>query len=266
LEYNKGDNQRKTFWILVFIPVLLLFFINCSRNKNEIDADEIIYECTVDIDTIDFTFGIDYDNPEKYLIPGEQSNLSDENFEKIKNAIGTINSDIQGILKVCNWINQHFTFENAGGNMAGKNTVDELFTAKTFYGCHSLALIISSILRKYGIPAVMIETADIQWAYEYRTGSIEYFAGHVMSEVFLNNQWILLDNNCTYVLEYEHKNPFVPVINPNEKGMFVFAKGTDIWDYRNNNDSYTYDKLIDFSKNLVCYEELFYTVDYTWKN
>ncbi len=49
--------------------------------------------------------------------------------------------------------------------MIGENTVDELFEIKTFYGCHSLALIISSSLRELGFASIMIETADIDWAY-----------------------------------------------------------------------------------------------------
>jgi len=36
-------------------------------------------------------------------------------------------------LEVCQWINQNCEFEDAGGAMAGKNTVDEFYEIKTFY-------------------------------------------------------------------------------------------------------------------------------------
>lgn len=250
----------------IFRKIISLFIISqlliCCDLGDLFDT----YDCNVDIDTLDFTFGIDYSHPEVYLIPGEESSLSAENFEAVTTAVGNSVDDINDVLQVCHWINQNFTFENAGGNMAGVNTVDELFQIRTFYGCHSLALIISSVLRKYGVPAVMIETADIQWAYDYRDGAVDYFKGHVMSEIYLNDKWILLDNNCTYVDEYEYDNPYISVQNPAEKGLFVFAKGVDIWDYRNGNDNFTYDMMIDFSSNLTCYDELFNTVNYTWKN
>ena len=221
-------------------------------------------KCSFNADTIDFTYGIDYDHPEKYLVPGEQSDLSANNLEIIRNAIGTPITDIVGILDVCHCINQNFTFEDAGGAMAGVNTVDELFNARTFYGCHSLALIISSVLREFGIPAVMIETADVKWGFEYRAGDVDYFSGHVMSEVYINNKWILLDNNCTYVDDYDYTNPYISVMSPNQGDLFVFAKGVDIWDYRGDDDSFTQDKLLDFSYNIHCYEYLFYTAHYVW--
>jgi hypothetical protein len=250
---------RISYKISVGFVFLVLFIITCNKDKNE-DP----FECNFNIDTLDFTFGIDYDNPENYLIPGEQSDLSEEYSELLSNDIDTPVTDIEGVLQVCHWINRNFTFEDAGGNMAGVNSVDELFEIKTFYGCHSLALLISSVLREYGIPAVMIETADIQWAYDYKEGSVDYFRGHVMSEVYINNTWILLDNNCTYVSDYDPGNPYIPVMNPNEKGLFVFAKGVDIWDYRGNNSSFTHDKMTDFSNNIYCYEDLFYTTNYKW--
>ena len=247
-----------------FLISLIIFHIS-SCNKDD-DLTALPYECKYDIDTIDFTYGIDYANPDKYLIPGEQSDLSTKNLEQVRSAIGTPNADIDGVLKVCHWVNQKFNFENAGGNMAGVNTVDELFEIKTFYGCHSQALIISSILREFGIPTIMIETADVQWAYDYRSGNIEHFAGHVLSEVYINNQWILFDNNCTYVMEYDNTNPYISSMNLSEKGLFVFAKGIDIWDYRGTDMSFTYEQLINFSNNLNCYEDLFYTVNYKWNN
>ena len=117
--------------------------------------------------------------------------------------------------------------------MAGNNTVDELFEIKNFYGCHSQALIISSILREFGFPVVMIETASVQWGYDYHAGAIEYFAGHVMSEIYVDNKWILLDNNCTYVEEYDNNNPFISSISQQDD-YFVFAKGVDIWVSSNN--------------------------------
>lgn len=221
-------------------------------------------ECSFSTDTLDFTFGIDYDHPEKYLVPGEESDLSTENFEMVQDAIGTPSADIDGIMNVCHWINQNFTFINAGGTMAGVNTVDELFAIKTFYGCHSLALIISSVLREFGFPAVMIETVDVQWGYDYRSGSVEYFSGHVMSEIYVNNKWILLDNNCTYVEGYDYTNPYISVMNSSNGGLFVFAKGIDIWDYNDKSDSFTNEKMEYFSYYINCFEDLFYTVNYKW--
>ncbi len=251
----------KAVRILILPTILQLFLVMCSTDK-EAETDR---ECHIDIATIDFTFGIDYNDLEKYLIPGEESDLKDIYLEEIRVAVGTPEDTIDDVLKVCQWINQHFQFENAGGAMAGKNTVDELYEIKTFYGCHSLALIISSVLREFGFPAVMIETADVLWGYNYNEGKTQNFSGHVMSEIFVENKWILLDNNGTYIEEYDCTNPFISKMYRPGAGYFVFAKGVDIWDYNGKDDSFTDNNMLFFSDNIYCFEEMFYTVSYDWK-
>ena len=251
----------KALRIPILLTILPLFLLECSTDK---DA-EIDKECHIDISIYDFTFGINYNDPGKYLIPGEQSNLNDIYKQEIQEAVGDPVDTIDYILELCHWINQHFEFEDAGGAMMGKNTVDELYEIKTFYGCHSLALIISSVLREFGFPAIMIETADVQWGYNYHDGSTQNFSGHVMSEILVENKWILLDNNGTYVEEYNYNNPFISKMYRPTAGYFVFAKGVDTWDYSDRDESFTHDHMIFFSENIYCYEEMFYTVQYDWK-
>ena len=241
------------FIILITIPLLLG---SCSKN----DVTDPIEECEIEIDSIDFTFGIEYASPEKYLIPGEESDLKDTYLEEIRNKVGTPENNIDDILSVCHWINQNFTFENAGGSMIGENTVDELYEIKTFYGCHSLSLIISSVLREFGFPTIMIETANIQWGYDYNSGDVQNFKGNVMSEIFVENKWTLLDNNCTYVEEYNPLNPFISAMNSPQDDYFVYAKGIDIWDYSGREDHFTQNSMVYFS------EEMFNTVNYNWSN
>lgn len=249
----------RTLLMIAFIPFLML---NCSKDLEK----EKSKDCTIDIETIDFSFGIDYSDTGKYLLPGEQSDINDTYLEEIKNEIGIPENNINDVVALCNWVNQKFTFENAGGNMIGKKNVNELYEIKTYYGCHSIALIISSILREFGFPAIMIETADVQWGYDYHNGTVEHFAGHVMSEIYVENNWILLDNDGTYVEEYDPMNPYIPELNEQLKGYFVFAKGVDTWVYTGKDDSYTHNQLIFFSDNIYCFEEMFYTISYNWSN
>ncbi len=257
IHWEDGNTLSTDHKILTYYKGDLLMFGFLKEEPNA---------CKIDPDTMDFTFGIDYDHPEKYLLSGEQSDLSEAYFAEVKSALGTPTANIAGVLRICHWVNQNFTFTNAGGAMIGKKTVDELFEIKTFYGCHSLALLISSILRSYGFPAIMIETADVQWGYDFNRGSTQSFAGHVMSEVYVQDTWILFDNNCTYVEDYEYMNPYISETNNAVKGYFVFAKGIDTWGYSNRDEEFTHDELIYFSDNIYCYEELFITVNYDWDN
>ena len=106
----------------------------------------------------------------------------------------------------------------------------------------------------------MIETAGVQWAYDYNAGIVQYFRGHVMSEIYMNDKWILLDNNCTYVEDYDYLNPFIPMMSSHPDDYFVFAKGVDIWDYSGHDESFTHDKMISFANNISCFEEMLNTV------
>jgi hypothetical protein len=214
------------------------------------------------MENYDYSYGIEYDNPALYLTPGTQSDLDDGYLEEIRSMTDTPEKNIPGIIIVCDWFNHNFTFTDAGGEMIGKKTVNELYESKTFYGCHSAALVISSVLREFGFPAVMIETASVEWAYDYYNNLIQWFGGHVMTEVFVSDKWILLDNNGAFVDDYDYMNPF---ISTNKKGLFIYTKGVDIWDYGVRDASDTHSMMINFANNIGCFEDTFNSVNYDWK-
>ncbi len=251
--------------LILIITIISLLSCKIDNNSN---VDEST--CNLNMENNDYSYGIKYNKPEKYLIPGEQSDLDHVYLEEIRNIIGTPTMNITGIGIICHWFNQNFTFINAGGSMVGKNNVDELYEIKTFYGCHTAALIISSILREFGFPAVMIETAAVGWAYDYNNNSNQGFVGHVMTEIYVSDKWILLDNNCTFVEDYDCMNPFISTTKKeypyNQQGLFTYAKGFDTWDYSGRDESFTHDKMIDFAENIGCFEDTFNSVNYDWRN
>ena len=64
---------KETYKTLLFITVFPLLMGSCSKDS-DIERSK---DCIIDIETIDFTFGIDYNNTNNYLVPGEQSDLND---------------------------------------------------------------------------------------------------------------------------------------------------------------------------------------------
>jgi len=239
---------------LVVICISAVLFC-CSCNKEEDPS------CSLDMDSFDYSFGIHYANPDLYLIPGEQSNLKDEYLEEIRLITGTPELTIEGMRKICDWFGSSFSFNNKGGDMIGKPTIDELYVSKTFYGCHSAALILTSVLREFGFPTVIIETASVEWAYDYIEKTATAFMGHVMTEVYVEEKWILLDNNnnCGMNLDYDPLNPHITSssqINYGAKGLFCYAKGKDTWDYGVRSESDTHKLMIGFADNLSCFEDL----------
>ena len=253
----------RNFILVIIITSLLSCKID--NNSNVVDSP-----CNLNMENYDYSYGIEYDKPGIYLIPGEQSDLDDEYLEEIRNIISTPEKNIASIKTICQWFNHNFTFTNAGGSMIGKKTVNELYESKTFYGCHSAALVISSVLREFGFPAIMIETASIGWAYDYYDNTSQGFVGHVMAEVYVSDKWILLDNDGTYVEDYNCMNPFISTTTKrypyNQQGLFVYAKGIDIWDYGVTEESDTHSMMINFANNIGCFEDTFNSVNYYWKN
>jgi len=248
-------------WIAIAVVLLLA----CKREQE----GDIIPDCDLDMEQYDFAFGIDYDQPEKYLIPGDMSEIDDTSWADIREEIKIDSLNLDGILTVCHWMNRNFRFENAGGANIGSYQVNDLIESRTFYGCHSAALLISSVLRKLGYPVVMIETASILWAYEFVAETNQGMAGHVMSEVYVDDRWILVDNNATCVPDYDCLNPFINTQSTdfyyNRDGLFVIAKGVDIWGYGVQSHEDTHDLMINFAHNLACFEGYFGSVEYRWR-
>ena len=136
---------KSIFSLLIF----LLITFSCKNTNNVLDNNKKDYPCNLNMENYDYSFGIEYDNRQLYLTPGTQSDLNNEYLEEIWRDIGTPEFSLPGILNVCDWFNYNFSFENAGGGMIGEKTVNELYESKTFFGCHSAALVISSILREF---------------------------------------------------------------------------------------------------------------------
>jgi hypothetical protein len=216
------------------------------------------------MDSIDLSFGIDHNQPGIYLTPGEQSRLDSIFLQEIVDRIGPPAHEIYFIRQLCDWINVFFTWENAGGAMIGEKNANELFEEGKLYGCHSAALLICSALRGFGFPAVMIETASISWGFAQYEGNADGMIGHVMNEIYVNDHWILLDNNGDYIDEYDPNNPYISTTNPPIKDLWVIAKGLDTWEYYEKTNADTHKLMMDFAENIYCYEPMFYTIDYEW--
>lgn len=229
-----------------------------------------VSRCERYLDLYDPTFGIDRTNPSDYLIPGAQSDLDSSYFQQVKNSLGEVAITVQGAKSVAYWVGQHFTFVNKGGSMIGVLTVDQHFEKMEFYGCHSQALIISSILRSYGFPSLLVETASVKWAKDYAIDPNTPFIGHVMTEVCIQGQWMLLDNNGAIVQVYEYDTPFIDtrtstLSQPAPEGLFAIGKGLDHWDYGVTGSWDTHELMVGYSMYDDCLESYTEDLDYLWE-
>ena len=240
---------------------LLLLLLSCSKDKND-HPDSV--GCQLDMEVFDLSFGINYSSPSDYLIPGNQSRLSDEHFQMVYEDIGEVSTTISGVKSLANWILQNFQWVNAGGNEIGQNTVDDLYDDRVIYGCHSVSLVQIGLLRAYGFPCAMVETASVRWIKDFNDGLAGGYVGHVMTEVYVEDRWILLENNGSVVYDYETMNPFISHDQLTD-GLLVYAKGKDTWDYGIFSESDTHIRMRETADHVDCFNEFIGSVDYKWE-
>lgn len=178
------------------------------------------------------TYGIDYEHPEKYLHPGTQTVLTDEQFAPIASELQLDQIDVAAIQKIYAWKQRAFTNEAAGGKYVGRNTITDILNTHVLTGCHDHGLVIAAILRKYGIPAVYVDTTGVEWALNYPE-QITSFQGHVFVEAFVHETWMLFDSTSgAYIPQYDPTNPLIPMKDSQQpKGYYVMFKGLDPADY-----------------------------------
>jgi len=176
---------------------------------------------------------IDYDSPELYLMSGTQSGLGTRLLSEIDAQIAVGGKDINSIGSVFRWKCDFFDDCADGGESIGKTTINELVEKRVLGGCHDHGLVLASVLRAYGFPAVMVDTAGIQWALDHQQGKRKGLNGHVFVEVFVEGRWILIcPTSGRYIKDYDPSSPVIPMTTPIEAaGYYALFKGLDPADY-----------------------------------
>lgn len=176
---------------------------------------------------------IDYSDPSKFVMSGPQSTFDAATAQSLRNQFGGPETQLQKLGAIYRWMSSTFQTVPGGGAEIGKTTVTSLLASKTFTGCHDWALMMTATARLMGIPAIMADSAGIQWAEDFRSGNVQAFSGHVFGEFFIEVGWIVVD--CTsgqFATGYDHSNLAIPATNPMEsKGYYVMFKGTDPQSY-----------------------------------
>jgi len=197
-------------------------------------------------------YDIDYSNPELYLKSGNQSTLNEKYSSEINTQLSIENVDMEALAEIFRWKNGYFDSYAGGGILIGQTTINQLMEVKELSGCHDHGLVLASIYRHFGFPTIMVDTAGIQWAYDYVEGH-SGFLGHVFVEVYVNNNWILIDSTSgEYVEDYDPCNPVIPMTNSMEsKGYFVLLKGLDPEEYGiTSQGDFLGEKMIEFALNV----------------
>ena len=214
-------------------------------------------------------FGIDYANPDQYLEPGEQTNISSP---EVVDPLRSDEKSISHLQRIFQWLKKEFEPYSAGGNTIGVVTTDQLLEEGRLGGCNDHGLVYVAVARELGYPAVLVITNSIAWMELYQMGEAEQYVGHVFVEVYLDGRWVLIDStNGWYVEEgYGPSNPVIPlqgsIAGSSEEvfGFYVTNKGIDQWDMgiRSRSDRYV---TMEEVASLIALESLEYPT-YTFES
>ena len=117
-------------------------------------------------------FKIDYNNSQKYISQGEQTQFifNDQDLLKFKNQIGEIKTD-RDLFKIIDFIHSNKQGKvDQQDERKFKRTAKEVFESKAYTGCTDFSIVFATIVRQLGIPAICVEAADCDWIEEVRNG------------------------------------------------------------------------------------------------
>lgn len=218
----EGGSMKEKRSIILFLVtiVLIVVFSNYSGSQEAVKKGSNPYD-------------IDYDNPDKYLQPGKKTNIKKEYIDAIHQEMSVTGKTIDDLRVIFLWKELKFRKVYTAGKYVGKSSVNFIFKNGVLTGHHDDGLLLVSVFREYGFPSILVESAGIQWAYDYEAGKTGDFVGYVFVEVFVEGKWILMDSTSgRYVDNYDPLNPVIPMLRKVEqKGYYVMFKGLDTADY-----------------------------------
>lgn len=207
---------------------------------------------------------INYNDPGKFLVGGPQSTLSERSIQVLRTEV--MPAQGTGAARIYAWMARTFTTRAAGGATIGAGEVNQLISSRELSGCHDWALVMTATLRFFGYPALMVDTAGLQWAEDYASGKTQAFSGHVFAEVLTNEGWMLVD--CTagrYTLDYDPANPVIPPSGAGDaKGYYALYKGIDPASYGVTSNQVLQERMSLFAGVLATLE--LEPPDYDWQS
>ncbi|MFI5349718.1 MAG: transglutaminase-like domain-containing protein [Elusimicrobiota bacterium] len=171
-----------------------------------------------------------YADPKLALVAGPQSELDPRQIAAISKEAGLTGKDgLSDAMRIHLWLEDGFESSSAGGSQLGKTTARSILRTRRLTGCHDWALMLSTLLRSAGYPALMVDTAGVQWMNLARAGRpFDDYDGHVFVEAYIGGRWMLFDSvSGRYIPDYDRRDPFIPMEVGNQQSYIVMFKGID---------------------------------------
>lgn len=211
LSCRRAHGKVPHYLLLVCLSLVLSFLSGCSRH------------------TANFLFL--YNGPDKPL-PAEVSQYTHaSNQSEVTPIIEAVAAELDAstrrerMLKGIDYVWDYFEYDNREAHLSFTRTADELFHNKVLGGCSDYALVQVALFRALEIPARLVVTADVEWMRKYKTNNLYMTRGHVFIEVFLEEDWYLVDTAYrTFYTNYQKEQRSYP------RNLYYIFRGTDYWE------------------------------------
>jgi len=156
------------------------------------------------------------ENVKIWLKEGKQSKIT-PSIEKL--AFRFSGNDFEKIMDIIKWIDKNL--KNIKDNkqrlkIFAKRSVDKILKDGFSTGCHDNAVVFVTLCRAVGIPAKYVVGID-----KFNPKN----RGHCVAEVYINNNWILVDPDSK-IINLDIEGSFF------YNNYFIIGKGLDSWDVK----------------------------------
>lgn len=165
---------------------------------------------------------VDYTEPTVFLRHGEQTRLTTEILAVARQFNNE--KDISTLREIFQWMCSNL---NSGNADKFGRTVHDIVNSRFVTGCTDCGLVFVAFARAKGIPAVFVQSAEINWikALNEISRQATSVSGHIFIELYINAQWYLVDSTAGFVYyDYDATNFSLP------NRYYVFSKSIDVWD------------------------------------
>lgn len=166
---------------------------------------------------------IDHAQPQRYL--ELYACMGDPNTIQAIAAAVEKDTAIQTLGAIELWIQDHLRYDSSAAYEW--HNIDEMIRRGIYGSCADRALVFGTLARACGIPSVWVKTMNNDWIYDFHIlGDKTYgWRGHVFLEMYIDNQWMLLDADTMKLYEaYDPTSHFFP------GNRYAYDKGDNPYD------------------------------------
>ncbi len=166
---------------------------------------------------------IDRTNLNDFLINSMQNNVGLAMME-FADMVGEIKS-LDDIERLHNIFLNEFTLDEVD---KFSRVTEDIIKSKIWSGCNDAGLVLGTVLRLKGVPAIFVSSAHIDWIKDLQeeNDKAKMVRGHIFLEIYLNDRWYLFDSaNGKIYDNYDYNNLSLP------GGYYVFRKGLNNYNF-----------------------------------